>query len=171
MKRRDLLKASAASSVLALPALTLPRLTMAAENPPAPTGLPYTIDETALIYLTPLHRDGVESSCQAEVWFVHQGGEVMVVTASDAWRARAISKGLTRARIWIGDVGVWNSDARYKTLPTVEMTGDTITDKTMQADVLERFGDKYSLEWIVWGSRFRKGLADGSRVMLRYRLS
>lgn len=171
MKRRDLLKASAASSLLALPGLTLPGLMRAAENPQEPTGLPFTIDESALIYLTPLHRDGSESRCQAEVWFVHQGGEVMVVTASDAWRARAIKGGLSAARVWIGDVGVWNSDARYKALPSVEMTGDTITDEATQSEVLELFGDKYTLEWVLWGPRFRKGLADGSRVMLRYRLT
>jgi len=93
------------------------------------------------------------------------------VTASDAWRARAINRGLSAARVWIGDVGVWNSDARYKALPSVEMTGDTITDEATQSEVLELFGDKYTLEWVLWGPRFRKGLADGSRVMLRYRLT
>ena len=34
---------------------------------------------------------------------------------------------------------------------------------------LEAFGAKYADEWGSWGPRFRDGLADGSRVLLRYR--
>jgi len=167
MNRRKMLKAALATSMVVLP--TMARATAA----PAASAskLPFTIDETALIYLTPLKKDGAESACQAEVWFVHDQGEIFVVTASDAWRARAIGEGLSRARIWIGDVGVWNADARYKVLPSVDVVGDQIADSARQARVLEHFGDKYSLEWIVWGSRFRNGLTDGSRVMLRYQLS
>ena len=170
MNRRKILKATLASSVLLVPGLA--RAAAPATMPPAASTakLPYTIDETAVIYLTPLKKDGAESACQAEVWFTHHQGEIFVVTASDAWRARAIGAGLNRARIWIGDVGVWNSDARYQVLPSVDVVGDQILDASRQAQVLEQFGDKYSLEWIVWGSRFRKGLADGSRVMLRYQL-
>jgi len=170
MNRRKVLKAA-----LATPLALLPTMAHAAASPAVAAAdsapkLPYTIDETALIYLTPLKVDGAESTCQAEVWFVHDQGEIFVVTASDAWRARAISACLSQARIWIGDVGVWNSDARYKVLPSVDVVADQVTDTARQAVVLEHFGDKYSLEWILWGPRFRDGLADGSRVMLRYQL-
>jgi len=44
-----------------------------------------------------------------------------------------------------------------------------VIDKSVEEKALQLLGDKYSMEWIVWGPRFRKGLADGSRVMLRYR--
>jgi hypothetical protein len=36
---------------------------------------------------------------------------------------------------------------------------------------LAAFGAKYSEEWSKWEPRFRKGLADGSRVLVRYRPS
>lgn len=132
--------------------------------------LPAAADESDLIYLTPLKRDGGESRCQAEVWFVRDGAELVVVTAADAWRARAVAQGLKRTRIWVGDVGVWNDDARYKALPAVEATADFVTDSGARERFLERFGNKYSLEWVLWGPRFRNGLADGSRVMLRYQV-
>ena len=43
-----------------------------------------------------------------------------------------------------------------------------ITDQDIQSSVLEIMGTKYSGEWRTWGPRFRNGLADGSRVMIRY---
>lgn len=126
--------------------------------------------ESELIYVTPLHRDGRESTCQAEVWFVASGDAAYVVTASDAWRARAVRRGLTRARVWVGDVGVWTDSAGgYRQLPRADAEAALIDDPAEHARVLEIFGGKYSLEWIIWGPRFRNGLADGSRVMLRYR--
>ena len=36
---------------------------------------------------------------------------------------------------------------------------------------LAAFGAKYPDEWDKWEPRFRKGLADGSRVLIRYRPS
>jgi hypothetical protein len=125
--------------------------------------------ESELIYLTPIRTDGNESSCQAEVWFVHHGADLYVVTANDAWRAEAIGKGLTRTRIWVGDVGAWgDSDGAYRSLPQVEALASEVRDADTQNSVLDAMGGKYSVEWFVWGPRFRNGLADGSRVMLRY---
>ena len=126
--------------------------------------------ESDLIYLTPLKRDGSESRCQAEVWFAHLDGDLYVVTSSDAWRARAVAQGLTRTRVWVGDVGVWtDSEGRYRSLPRIEGQASAVADPEVQNAVLEVMGDKYRMSWLVWGPRFRNGLADGSRVMLRYR--
>jgi hypothetical protein len=127
------------------------------------------MDESDLIYVTPIKSNGAESSCQAEVWFSHIGTTMYVVTAVDAWRTRAIRKGLTRSRIWVGDLGVWgNTDGRYKNLPMVDAVANIETDPIAQARALDAMGDRYPLEWVVWGPRFRNGLSDGSRVMLRY---
>lgn len=94
----------------------------------------------------------------------------MVVTASDAWRARAVGRGFRTARIWVGDEGVWtDSDSAYRELPSALAEVSFIEDPDEHARLLEQFGDKYSLSWVLWGPRFRNGLKDGSRVMLRYR--
>jgi hypothetical protein len=127
------------------------------------------LEESELIYVTPIRSNGALSRCQAEVWFVHHESALYVVTAADAWRARAISGGLTGARIWVGDVGAWgDSKGAYRQLPQIDAVASQITDGQAQTEVLAAMGDKYSLEWLVWGRRFRNGLADGSRVMLRY---
>ena len=131
-------------------------------------GIPDAADTSRLIYLTPIKSNGGESRCQAEIWFVRRGADLYVVTAEDTWRARAVEKGLNRARIWIGDVGVWSDDGRYKALPAVTATASVVRDGGTHAEILEVFGGKYADEWGTWGPRWRRGLADGSRVMLRY---
>jgi len=124
---------------------------------------------TDLIYLTPIRADGTESRCQAELWFASDGTDIYVVTAAAAWRARAVADGLDRARIWVGDLGVWTrTDGRYRNLPQVEASAAFVTDSGEHARVLKLFGSKYPLGWVLWGPRFRRGLANGSRVMLRY---
>ncbi len=130
--------------------------------------LPAQARTSDLIYLTPIQTNGRESSCQAEVWFVTERDDLYVITAADAWRARAARSGLEQTRIWVGDVGEWDDSARYKALPEVMASASIVGDEDTHARVLDIFGDKYPVQWLVWGPRFRKGLADGSRVLLRY---
>ncbi len=123
-----------------------------------------------LIYVSPLRSDGSESRCHGEVWFVAAGEDLLVVTASDRWRARAIEAGLARARVWVGDHGVWTtSEGAFRQSPSVDVEGSFEQDAARQTKVLEAFGTKYAAQWESWGPRFRKGLADGSRVLIRYR--
>lgn len=151
----------------ALPLLGFPGLVRAVDGP---ANISTALRESDLIYLTPIRSDGLESKCQAEVWFVADGTDMFVVTATDAWRTRAARMGLTKARVWVGDLGVWTgTDGKYRDLPSVETEASVIADKQEQERVLELFGDKYTMEWLVWGRRFRNGLEDGSRTMLRYR--
>lgn len=161
LDRRRFLTGSAA---LLLTALGLPRFVHA--DSPATAAL----DKSQLIYLSPILTDGRESTCHGEVWFVHHDGEVYVCTQADAWRAQALRRGLTRAKVWIGEFGVWTrAGDRYRSAPYLELDGRLETDATVHAAVLAVFGSKYVAEWDSWGPRFRDGLADGSRVLLRYR--
>ena len=61
------------------------------------------------------------------------------------------------------------SDGAYLSAPHMHVEGRLENDTAVQARALEAFGAKYSEEWGSWGPRFRDGLADGSRVLLRYR--
>lgn len=154
--RRALLKSAAAATLLPVVARAQSDWRQAAAESP-------------LIYLTPLQSSGAESRCQAEIWFASVAGSFYVVTDADAWRSQAIGKGLTKARIWVGDVGMWkDSDGAYKNLPMVDASAGMETDAEVQGQVLEVMGRKYPDGWGTWGPRFRNGLADGSRVMLRY---
>lgn len=125
--------------------------------------------ESPLIYISPLKSDGTVSRCQAEVWFLGDAGHHYVVTDKDAWRAEAVRKGLTSAQIWVGDVGRWQrSGGKYKELPSHQASVTFETDAAEHTRLLEGFGQKYANEWGSWGPRFKNGLADGSRVMLKY---
>jgi hypothetical protein len=165
--RRHILRTAGALAALGL----LPAAGRAADPAPASTeSIAAALAATDLVYLSPLKADGAESRCQAEVWFVADGTDIFVVTATGAWRARAIRGGQPHARIWIGNLGVWTrTEGRYRTLAQVDAVGTFVEDEIEQARVLDLFGSKYPFSWLRWGPRFRNGLADGSRVMLRYR--
>ena len=133
--------------------------------------LPAGADSSRLIYITPLQPNGSESTCQAEVWFLREGNDLYVVTQADAWRATAIAKGRDVAKIWIGDVGVWSRNPKYRQLPSIMAQASIVSDPAVHTSMLAKFGGKYSDEWPVWGPRWQTGLADGSRVMIRYQLA
>ncbi len=159
ISRRTLLKTAASASLL--PVLPL--------SVRADSGWRQAMDSSPLIYLTPIRSDGAESRCQSEIWFAGVDGDFYVVTGHSAWRSEAIRRGLNQARIWVGDVGPASaSDGGYKTLPMVNAMASIETDTKVWELVLAVMGTKYSDEWGKWGPRFKKGLADGSRAMLKY---
>ncbi|MGB1538936.1 MAG: hypothetical protein ACPHAN_14630 [Pseudomonadales bacterium] len=128
------------------------------------------IKNSPLIYLSPIGREGAYSRCQAEIWYVEVADLLLVCTNSDSWRARAITLGRTLTQIWVGDVGVWKQgSSKHLALPGFEAEGTPITEQSMINHALEAFGDKYPLQWLLWKGRFKKGLKDGSRVMLGYK--
>jgi hypothetical protein len=163
--RRRFLFATAAGAA----ALWLPR--RAASDEGAPGGaLQAALAKSPLVYVSPLRKDGSESTCHGEVWFVAEGRDVLVVTAADRWKARAIAAGLDRARLFVGDFGVWTrSGGKWKSAPSFSAHAALERDASARARALEAFGKKYPAEWDKWGPRFRDGLADGTRVLVRYR--
>lgn len=145
-------------------ALLLPRAVWAEDQ-----AIAAAARQSDLIYVSPLRSSGAESTCHGEVWFVEEGGDFLVVTASSGWKAKAVERGLRDTRIWVGDFGNWKrSGGRYREAPSLVARASIERDAARQASLLERFGAKYPDEWDKWGPRFRNGLADGSRVMIRY---
>jgi hypothetical protein len=133
-------------------------------------------EQSPLIYVSPLRSDGSESQCHAEIWFARDPGsqadELMVVTPPERWRSRAVKQGLERARIWVGDHGVWKSSGeKFRSSPSFVAQASLLAkDDPAVARVLEAMSTKYATTgWSKWGPRFQKGLADESRVMVRYR--
>ena len=133
---------------------------------------PATLETSKLVYLTPIKSDGEESRCKAEIWFAYHDGDVFVVTPPDAWRAEAVRDGLNRARLWVGEYGNWESaDGAFREAPEHMATASLEEGAETRAAVLAAMGAKYADDgWSSWGPRFEKGLADGSRVMIRYKL-
>jgi hypothetical protein len=167
LSRRSFLAGLAATTA----ALVLPRGGARADQAfVLPDATRAALGESPLIYVSPLRSDGSESACHGEVWFVRDGAELLVVTASDRWKARAVRGGLDRARIWVGDFGQWKkADGRFKAGPTFVAKARFDSDPAAIEAALGAFGAKYSEEWGKWEPRFRKGLADRSRVLVRYR--
>jgi hypothetical protein len=159
-RREFLVGATSAALTLGLPARLLAdghttALAAAAKSP--------------LIYVSPLKSDGSESSCHAEVWFVMDGDDLLVVTSPERWRAACISKGSKQARIWVGDFGAWKKSAgAFRQAPTFVASASIDGDTAVHARALDAFGKKYSSGWAEWGPRFQKGLASGERVLIRY---
>lgn len=130
------------------------------------------IEKSNLIYITPIKSDGNESACHAEVWFYADGADLLVVTKQELWRSQAVKRGLDRARIWVGDFGVWKrSKGAYRTAPTFLAQVEHISSDAEAVErTLEGMAVKYADEgWSTYGPLFKEGLADGSRVLLRYR--
>ena len=127
------------------------------------------LEFSPLAYISPFKSNKQLSRCQAEVWYVSYQGHIHVCSDSKSWRVRALSQGLDRARIWLGDVGEWlHSSEAYKSLPVFDAKAEIVSDGEALDKLLDRFGDKYPLEWLLWRAAFHSGIADGSRTMLRY---
>ena len=130
------------------------------------------LETSQLVYITPIKSNGEESRCKAEIWFSHHDGDVFVVTPPETWRAKAVGKGLTKARLWVGDFGVWTRSDAFRKAPEFMATASIESDAEKHAIVLAAMGEKYAQTgWGRWGQAFKDGLVDGSRVMIRYTIA
>ncbi len=125
------------------------------------------------VYVSPLRSDGNESRCHAEVWYGWIDGAVVLITGHDRWKARAIARGLDRARIWVGDHGRWKRlighDESFRKGPSFVARAETVRDAALLERLLADYDEKYPEEIGAWRDPMRKGYADGSRVLIRYR--
>ena len=160
--RRDLVVGLAIT-----PAIPLLARTAFAEDATAERA---TLETSQLVYITPIKSNGEESRCKAEIWFSHHDGDVFVVTPPTAWRAQAVGKGLTQARIWVGEFGEWKqADGAFREAPELMATASIESAAEVHEQVLSAMGEKYAQTgWGRWGQAFKDGLVDGSRVMIRY---
>ncbi|MCU0670627.1 MAG: hypothetical protein MUF70_14955 [Myxococcota bacterium] len=69
------------------------------------------LEKSPYAYISPLKKDGAESTCHGEVWFAWIDDAVVVNTRRGTWKVKALEQGLDRARIWVGDHGRWSRSA------------------------------------------------------------
>lgn len=124
------------------------------------------------VYVSPLRSDGNESSCHGEVWFGWLDDRVVVITASERWKARALVRGLDRARIWVGDYGLWKrmgiKNEAFRKGPTFEARAQKVTDPALLDRLMTEFRRKYPDEIGKWEPKMRAGFADGGRTLIAY---
>jgi hypothetical protein len=155
---------------LAAGALLLPRRVPGDEAYRLPAATRVELEKSPLVYVSPLRSAGEESRCHGEVWYFVDGEDVVIVTGAERWKARALDKGLDRARVWVGDLGRGRfKGERFREGPTFLARGSLEKDPTVFERLLAAFGRRYAEEWGKWESRFREGYAEGSRVVIRYR--
>lgn len=130
------------------------------------------LDKSGFVYVSPLKSDGSESTCHGEVWFGHLDGAVLLITAADTWKARALARGLDRARIWVGDHGRWKRilgrNEEFRKAKSFEARAEAVKDDAMLGRLLARYDEKYPNEIASWRDKMRSGYLDGSRVLIRY---
>jgi hypothetical protein len=170
MDRRQFLWAGLAAGAVA--ALS-PRMLLAGD-PSATLGpeVLKNLDASPFVYVSPLRLDGSESSCHGEVWFAWLDDAVLTTVASERWKAVALDRGLEYAQIWVGDYGRWKKmgvvNEDFRAGPSFRAKAEKLTDAALMERLLAVYGRKYPAEIEKWRDRMRKGLADGSRVLIRY---
>ena len=95
-----------------------------------------------------------------------------MITSSTSWKARALARGLARARIWVGDHGrvgrVLGSGDAYRKAPTFEATAALSKDAALLDRLMATYRRKYPNEIGSWEPRMRSGFASGERVLIVY---
>jgi hypothetical protein len=139
-----------------------------------PEPLTEALQKSPYVYVSPLRSDGSESSCHGEVWFAWIDGAVVLNAAGDTWKSRAVARGLDRARIWVGDYGRWKGslgsrNEAFREGPHFEARAEISSDAELVERVLAVYDRKYPAEIGKWRERMRDGVADGGRVLIRYR--
>lgn len=146
-----------------------PEASLSSERP-APRAL---LEESPYVYISPLRRDGSESTCHGELWYAWMDGAVVVTVAKDRWKATALARGLDRARIWVGDHGRWKTwyggtDESFRKAPSFVARAEQVRDPGLIEPLLARYEEKYPAEIADWRDAMREGSADGSRILIRY---
>ena len=83
-----------------------PRRLFAAEPSFAlPKATADALAKSPLVYVSPLLASGKQSSCHKEVWYFWDKDAVVIGTATDRWKTKAVKSGKDKARIWVGAYG------------------------------------------------------------------
>ena len=130
------------------------------------------LEKSPYVYVSPLRADGAESTCHGEVWFAWIAGAVVLTTAATSWKARSLARGLTRARLWVGDHGRWKQlmgrNDRFRDAPSFVARVEPVRDSAFIDSLLAVYEKKYPAEIANWRGPMRAGQLDGSRVLIRY---
>jgi len=150
----------------ALLALTLPSLALAAS-----AEVESKLDTAKYVYVASTRKSGALGK-PSEIWFMHHGGAVYVGTPPTSWRVKRIKAGRPKAKIWIGKADGTNmrgaSEKDLEALPSFTATGSVVKDPKLEEQLFQTFAKKYADGWSSFEEKFRKGFADGSRVLVKY---
>ena len=137
-----------------------------------PLALERSLAQSPYVYVSPLRSDGSESTCHSQLWFGWMDNAIVVSSGVESWRARCIDQGLTRARIWLGDHGIWKqpfgTNDAYRMGPSLSARASALNDPDLLRRLLAIYETKYLGEIARWRARILRGFEDGSRLLIRY---
>jgi hypothetical protein len=162
LTRRELIRLALAAAAAA----AWPARTRAAPN----AEVSALLESSGFVYVSPLLASGAESRCHGEVWFGWIDGGVVLSTAQETWKARALARGLSRARLWVGDHGrvgrVLGREA-FRAAPSFDASARQVKDAAVLDRLMAVFRKKYPNEIGSWEPRMRAGFASGERILIR----
>ena len=151
----------------------LARAQSPAASPPKDASREKLFAESPYVYVSPLRSNGQESRCHSEVWFGWLESSVVVITASNTWKARSLAKGLDRARLWVGDYGrvkqLMGSNEAFRSGTNFLARAEQVRDASTLDALLALYEKKYPAEIGKWRGPMRAGFEDRSRILIRYR--
>ncbi|RIL03043.1 MAG: hypothetical protein DCC71_15740 [Proteobacteria bacterium] len=155
-------------------ALAQPEDTVESARPGLVAELKRVFETSPYAYISPLRKDGSESTCHGEVWFAFLDGSVVVNSRRGTWKVKALEKGLDRARLWIGDHGRWkpilggSRNEAFRQAPSFDATARFETDRTVLDRLLASYETKYAGDFDRWREDMRTGVFSGQRKLIRY---
>jgi hypothetical protein len=132
------------------------------------------LETSPFVYVSPLRADGEESTCHGEVWFAWLDGSVVVNTRRGTWKAKALERGLDRARLWVGDYGRWKGrfggkpDESFRQGPSFDARARFETDRAVLDRLIAAYEKKYPKEFGRWREDMQAGFYSGERRLIRY---
>jgi hypothetical protein len=115
------------------------------------------LEQSPYVYIATERKDG-SFSPPAEIWFMWDQGAVWMASPVTSWRAKRIRAGRPKARIFVGK----------RDGPMLTATGTFVRDPAAYDRLYATFAKKYPDGWSRYEAKFREGLKDGSRVLMRY---
>ena len=128
-----------------------------ARSAPLSPELQKALDSSKYVYIQSTRKDG-KLGKPAEIWFMPYNGAVWVASPPTTYRVKRIQAGQAQAKIAIG-----KADG-----PSFNAKGSIVKDPAVNKAMFEAYAKKYTNEWQSYEQKFRDGLANGSRVLIKY---
>jgi len=141
------------ATLIALAILLVPRFCTATLS----ESLRKELTTARYVYIASSRKDGSFGK-PAEIWFLYHNGAVYVASPPTTWRVRRIKAGRPRAKIAVG-----KPDG-----PSFLARGALANEPDLYPLLFETYAKKYPDGWPKFEEKFRTGLQDGSRVLIKY---
>ena len=151
MRRREMLKIITIATAIAI---GWSGLSAASELPAA---VKDQLATSKYVYIASQRKHG-DFGKPAEIWFMYHDGAVWVGTPPTSWRVKRIKRHRPNAKIAVG-----KPDG-----PSFEAVGSIVKDSKVADRMFETYAKKYPDRWPGYAERFRTGMKDGSRVLVKY---